>query len=152
MLKLTALWITALIALIFGSALHADSYGQHDYLLPERFPVYAQDGAVTNNPDSGLSQRQLPTINLFKGRPGGYIACYSHHEAGSAYSVGDSIYVMGQIRLPGRYEGRIFQPKGYRNRDISAQDSFKALCTEHLPSCQGDCWAGGDTGGWFGIP
>ncbi len=59
---------------------------------------------------------------------------------------------MGQVRLRGDYDGRIFQPRGYRGADISALPRFKRMCGRALPSCRHDgCWAGGDTGGWFGL-
>ncbi|ELR99180.1 toll/interleukin-1 receptor domain-containing protein [Gloeocapsa sp. PCC 73106] len=96
---------------------------------------------------------RLPTVNDFVGYPGCYVACYSHTKEGSQYSVGGNIYVMGQIRVEGRYEGRICKPKGYETADISAEPKFKELCAEKLPEvCQDDsCWAGGDTGGFLGL-
>ncbi len=59
---------------------------------------------------------------------------------------------MGQVRVKGQYVARICQPEGYQGKDISAAPMFKMLCSKSIPSCAaGDCWAGGDTGGWFGI-
>ncbi len=79
----------------------------------------------------------------------GAIACYSYSEAGSSYSVGN-VYVMGIIDgINGRYNGRIFQPQGYENNDISAP-IFKHLCNSRFPACKNGCWAGGDTGGFYG--
>lgn len=83
---------------------------------------------------------------------GGYIAIYSRNASQGVYSVGDDIYVIGQIRLQGKYIGRIFHPAGYEEQDVSAVDEFKRLADENFSGCQGDCCAGGDTGGWFGIP
>ena len=57
-----------------------------------------------------------------------------------------------EIRLQGKYIGRIFHPAGYEGQDISAAEELKQLADETFSACQGDCWAGGDTGGWFGIP
>ncbi|MGD9592169.1 MAG: hypothetical protein AB7V32_06580, partial [Candidatus Berkiella sp.] len=59
----------------------------------------------------------------------------------------------GQIRVPGKYHQRICVPAGYEDKDISAATEFNSLCAKHLPlACPGSiCWAGGDTGGWFGI-
>lgn len=116
----------------------------------EDFNVYVgADGSVINWLASRYEKRILPTINKYMGDDGGYIACYSHNEEGSIYSIGDSIYVMGQIRLQGHYIGQVFHPQGYENQDISAAQEFKDLCNQIFPACKGDCWAGGDTGGWF---
>jgi hypothetical protein len=81
----------------------------------------------------------------------GSIACYSHSEVGSSYSVGKDIYVMGIVDgLKGRYVGRTFQPEGYEGQDISALSVFKDQCNARFPSCKNGCWAGGDTGGFYG--
>ncbi|WP_244329421.1 hypothetical protein [Tolypothrix sp. PCC 7910] len=123
-----------------------------DYLLPEDFRVYVSDeGVVINWAAPGYTEKILPTVNKYTKRDGGYIACYSRNLEGSIYSVGDGIYVMGQIRLQGRYIGRIFHPKGYENKDISAAEEFKTLCNQTFPAARSGGWAGGDTGGWFGI-
>ena len=123
-----------------------------DYLLPENFKVYvAPEGGVVNWPAPGYEERVLPTVNEYSGDDGGYIACYSHNQEGSAYSVGDEIFVMGQIRLQGQYIRRIFHPKGYEGQDIKTAQKLKDLCNQTFPACKGDGWAGGDTGGWFGI-
>jgi len=123
-----------------------------DHLLPEHFTVYVLGGAVVNWPAPGSRTTPLPTRNLYRGPGGGYVACYSQHAKGSAYGVGGKVYVMGQVRLRGDYDGRIFQPEGFRGVDISAAPHFKQVCAKALAACRaGDCWAGGDTGGWFGI-
>jgi len=81
----------------------------------------------------------------------GAISFYSHSLAGSSYSVGQNIYVMGIIDgLKGQYKGRIFQPEGYENQDISSNQDFKNQCNARFPSCNNGCWAGGDTGGFYG--
>lgn len=123
-------------------------------ILPAAFPVYAGGGAVVNRPFPGLEATTLPTVNQFLDYPGCYVACYSRNQENSIYSVGGGIYVMGQIRVPGSYEGRICLPRDYETADISAEPKFKALCAENLADvCSGNsCWTGGDTGGWFGIP
>ncbi len=46
-----------------------------------------------------------------------------------------------------------YNPTHVENPDISALQSFKELCSHQVPSCKDmECWAGGDTGGWFGVP
>jgi hypothetical protein len=90
----------------------------------------------------------LPTTSP----PSGSIACYSHNQEGSSYSVGNDIYVMGLINhLMGRYVGRIFQPEGYEGKDISKEQQFKNFCNGTFLACKGECWAGGDTGGFYGL-
>lgn len=123
-------------------------------LFPEDYKVYYSPGiGVINYPVNGTIEKILPTKNIFSKTPGCYIACYSHQEKNSVYPVAKDIFVMGQIRVEGRYEGRICKPKGYENKDISAEAAFKKMCeyafTEACPNL--GCWAGGDTGGWFGV-
>jgi len=120
-------------------------------LLPENFAVYVRGNSVINHPMPGFTRRILPTVNRFRGRPGCYIACYSHNRDGSVYGVGGNIYVMGQLRVRGRYIRRVCHPEGHVNRDISAADSFRRMCNQAFSTCRNGCWAGGDTGGWFGI-
>jgi hypothetical protein len=120
-------------------------------MLPEDFRVYVGEEGIINHPSSGYQERILPTINSYQGNDGGYIAIYSRNISQGVYSVGDGIYVIGQIRLQGKYIGRIFHPTGYEEREISAAEELKQLADETFESCQGDCWTGGDTGGWFGI-
>ncbi len=120
-------------------------------LLPSPFPVYILgNSGVINHPYPGAERALLPTDNSYTMTPGCYIACYSHNQG--VYPVASDIYVMGQIRVPGEYVARICQPEGYKGVDISKSDKFKFLCSEKLKECKNNtCWAGGDTGGWFGI-
>lgn len=140
-----------------GIALYAGStYGDNDFmhtrLLPENYSVYTSGGQVVNRPYPGLGRQALPTVNSFRGAPGCYVACYSHSSEKAAYSVGGGIYVMGQVRVGGRYIKRVCHPENYVNKDISAEQYFKHLCNRTFPDrCTTGCWAGGDTGGWFGI-
>ncbi|HEY9849223.1 MAG TPA: hypothetical protein V6D28_07175 [Leptolyngbyaceae cyanobacterium] len=145
-------WVTATIAIFLLSYSYQAVLSQmKGYFLPEDFRVYVSDQGAVNWPAPGYTEKILPTVNKYMGRDGGYVACYSRNEEGSIYSVGGGIYVMGQIRLQGRYIGRIFHPKGYENKDISAAQEFKDLCNQTFPTARGGGWAGGDTGGWFGI-
>ena len=132
------------------ASLSACSKEEPPGLLPADFAVYVKDQTVLNRPAGGFEKKILPTRNIFKGMPGGYVACYSRIESYSVYGVGHGIFVMGQIRMPGEYAGKVFQPEGFAGKDISADPLFKDLCNAQFTSCQKQCWAGGDTGGWFG--
>jgi hypothetical protein len=91
--------------------------------------------------------------NFYRYSPGCYIACYSRDAKHSAYGVGGNIYANGIIRVNGIYVSRICQPQGYFFKDISKIDYFSKLCQKRIASCKsGHCWAGGDTGGFVGIP
>ena len=68
------------------------------------------------------------------------------------YGVGGNIYVAGQIRVKGHYEGRIFMPEGYHQGDDITQDpALVALADKYFPYLAGQMWLGGDTGCWFGV-
>lgn len=120
-------------------------------ILPEDFRVYVRGSTVINHPQPGFDERVLPTVNDFRGEPGCYVACYSHDARRGVYGVGGSIYVMGQVRVPGHYEGRVCLPDRYGRSDISAAQGIKELCKASIPACGDGCWGGGDTGGWFGV-
>ncbi|WP_454782359.1 hypothetical protein [Legionella sp. WA2022007384] len=120
-------------------------------LLPSPYPVYILgNNGVVNQPYPGAERALLPTDNSYTMTPGCYIACYSHKPG--VYPVAADIYVMGQIRIWGEYVAGICQPHGYKGMDISQVSKFKFLCSEKFNACKNNiCWAGGDTGGWFGI-
>jgi len=95
----------------------------------------------------------LPIHNDYMGPDGGYVAIYTREQDRAVYGVGGDIYVMGAIRVQGRYHGRIFVPKGYALGDnITRDKAILALCEKHYPDMKGKMWIGGDTGGWFGYP
>jgi hypothetical protein len=138
---LVIILISVLIVLIFPNVAKTQ---MTNYFLPEDFKVYVSPYAgVANWAAPGYEERVLPTVNKYMGDDGGYIACYSRNQEGSIYSVGGGIYVMGQIRLQGQYIDRIFHPKGYEDKDISAAQEFKNLCNQTFPASIG--------GGWFGF-
>lgn len=121
-------------------------------LLPHNFMVYVKGNTVINHPARGFESRILPTINHYAGVDGGYVALYTRKKAGAVYSVGDGIYVVGQIRVQGKYLNRIFFPKGYSEGDNITQDKrILALCHQYFPEFKGKVWIGGDTGGWYGV-
>jgi hypothetical protein len=124
----------------------------NENMLPENFTVYTDGSTIVNHPAPGLKAVNLPTHNSYQGNQGCYVACYSHSKTAGVYSVGNDIYVSGQVRVPGSYENRICIPDGYANNDISKANKFKNLCDSTIKACKNNhCWAGGDTGGWFGI-
>lgn len=153
-MKLRSFFIATLFLLLTqaSTAAAAHAVDPTQILLPENFDVYVNGETVINHPAAGFSETALPTVNLYKGVPGCYIACYSQQEANSVYPVGKRIYLMGQVRVAGKYAGRICEPTNFAGKDISGSEPFKALCNEKIPACNGaHCWAGGDTGGWFNI-
>jgi hypothetical protein len=118
--------------------------------LPNPFYVYVKDNVVINHPAPGYEKRLLPTDSSFS-HVGCYIACYSHDPNGAIYGVGQGIYVKGQVRVSGLYLGRVCYPQGYFHKDISKEATFKEICAKRIHTCGNNCWAGGDTGGWYGI-
>ena len=140
-----------------GQSTDTSIYGRIDpdpnkAILPTNFKVYFRDNVVVNVSYPGFEEKTLPTVSKFIGYPGCYVAAYSRRKEKSVYSVGGDIYVMGQVRVPGSYQERICLPVGYEKADISAVPQFKLIFAKVLPSaCEEGCWAGGDTGGWFGI-
>ncbi len=125
---------------------------QTPWMLPEDFRVYVHGGVVINHRAYGFEERVLPTVNHYMGADGGYVAIYTLRSDQAIYGVGGGIYVAGQIRVPGKYVGRIFIPAGYLPGDDITQDpEILAICEEYFPELKGDMWIGGDTGGWFGI-
>lgn len=123
------------------------------YLLQEDFRVYSDDEQVINHPYPGFSERILPTWNVYMGTDGGYVAIYTREKEAGVYGVGGGIYVVGQVRVRGNYEGRIFVPSGYRlGDDITHDPIILNLCEDLYSDMKGKIWIGGDTGGWFGIP
>lgn len=137
------------------------SVKQHDHYdskpesrpLPEDFTVYTNGQSVVDHAYAGPDFKacSLPTVNHYTGSNGGYVALYSHEEKGSAYSIGNGIYVMGQVRIPGQYKGRIFVPEGYQLGDnITKEGKILEICKQYFPDLE-DFWIGGDTGGWYGI-
>jgi len=111
--------------------------------LDENFVVYVKGTTAVNVPNPGFEKKIIPTNNDYRGVNGCYVACYSHEKINSIYPFNNDIFIMGQVRLPGSYNQRICMP----NSNIDANK----LCNDKIKTCNGKCWAGGDTGGWFGI-
>jgi hypothetical protein len=120
--------------------------------LPEKFKVYVKGGSIISHHEPGYEEKVLPTVNIFRGKNGGYVAFYTRDSKVGVYAVGGGFYSMGQIRLPGEYFGRIFVPEGCEDKDLNTVQWLKDLGNQHFPSAKGNIWAGGDTGGWFDPP
>jgi len=135
----------------FSTSVFAVVTDPNQILLPELYPVYTDGTSVLNHPADGFAEHLLPTVNLYKGMPGCYIACYSRKSENSIYSAGDSVFVLGVVRVAGKYNNeRICEPTNFAGRNITGDPTFKTICTEKIASCVGGhCWAGGDTGQFF---
>lgn len=123
-----------------------------NHSLPEQFFIYTNGHGVINHPVPGFAKKILPTNNDYNGMPGCYISCYSKNKSKAIYAVSSIAYVYGQIRVPGRYKGRMCVPNGYGNKTVGEDKTFMDLCADKILTCKGNnCWAGSDTGGWYGI-
>ncbi len=142
-----------LLNLVLLGALSTMNAQEIPYYLPEDFAVYTDGETLINwQPSPQYEEIKLPTFNFYQGDNGGYLAICTREQEMGVYSVGDGIYVMGQIRVEGHYEGRIFIPKGFNaGDDITQQIEFLQICEIYFPNMRGLMWVGGDTGGWFGI-
>ena len=117
--------------------------------LPEHFKVYVKGESLISHYEPGYEEKVLPTFNVYKGKDGGYIECYIRDpEKKSVCSVGGGFYLIGQIRLQGKYNGRIFVPKGCEGKDLNTVRWITNLCKQHFSS-EDNIWVGNDTGGWF---
>lgn len=121
------------------------------YMLPEDFKVYVKGNQVVNQYYDGFDERVLPVKNHYKGVDGGYVALYTRKKEGSVYSVGGGIYVIGMVRVKGKYIGRVFYPEGYQEgANITQDKAILEICHNYFPSHRGALWIGGDTGNWYG--
>lgn len=119
-------------------------------IFPEHFPVYIRNSQTTNAPTPGAIEKYLPTNNQYNHNPGCYIACYRKNSG--LYLVEKNIYVVGQIRVKGLYSKKtnLCQPLMQENFDFSHSEKYNNLCNQSFPACdQAQCWAGGDTIGWY---
>jgi hypothetical protein len=137
----------------FGESMYREQEMRNQRLLPEGlFTVYARGHFVSRSPWIGCNVRYLPTFNHYEGPNGGYVAIYTRDPNQGVYSVGEGIYVAGQVRVEGTYNRRIFVPLGFSLADDITQDSkILEICTFYFPDLKGKMWIGGDTGGWFGL-
>ena len=137
---------------IFSLPALADIDEANRFLLPNPLRIFTDGTTIINHPAKNFTKKLLPINNDFKDYPGCYIACYSHQETDSIYSVSNDIHVMAQIRVPGKYNNRICEPTLFTGNDISKSKAFSDICSSKIKACKNThCWAGGDTGGWLGI-
>lgn len=122
-----------------------------DY-LPPCFTIYANDeGRAALHPAEGLEERDIPVVNLFDRTPGCYIACYSRNPDKGVFPVADGIYMIGQIRVRGSYNSTLCVPEDYETKDIRGEKTFKEICSKSFSCIGNSCWAGPNTGAWFGL-
>lgn len=120
--------------------------------LPPCFKVYANDqGSAVLQPTPGFDERTMPVVNIFTRAPGCYVACYSNNPDKSVYALTRSIYMVGQIRVRGSYVGKMCVPENFETADIRGEKAFKELCSKSFSCAGNSCWAGPDTGAWFGL-
>lgn len=132
---------------------------ENAHLASDTQPISKNTGDPNTSFLLSVYANNLPVFNHFKEDSGCYIACYSNKPG--VYNV-DQYGVHGLIRVSGTYpvktfnnseENRICQPQVAS--PISESQELKNLCNSHLNSCANECWAGGDTGGFFlrmGLP
>jgi len=110
--------------------------------LPENFQVYVLNHQASTTPKYGSEPIIIPTNNDYRHNPGCYMVCY-HRGAGLYSPNNDDVFVVGQVRIAGLYDKKgICQPLHGKAYDES-------LCTQLFAACQHECWAGGDSGGWY---
>ena len=135
-MKSTHALIPSLVLILGTFNVYATGFDPSNPML---MPGSSRDIVIKNNVD-------------FKGSPACYIACYSYQKQRSIYSIGHNLYVMGNIRVSGTYQGKVCKPTHFEDKDISKEVDFKQLCSKKIKACKsGQCWAGGDTGDGFGI-
>ncbi len=102
------------------------------------------------DPSVEVDSVKPPTVNLYRGSPGCYVACYSR-TAYPASLGGDEIYALGQVRVPGKYREGICVPTDYKNKDLSKEEFFSEICGQAFPDLclDNSCWADGNSGRWF---
>ena len=119
--------------LLIGLSLLSQEEVGNRFLLPEDFKVYAGNHGVVNHPVQGLTEKTLTTRNLFQKTPGCYIACYSRDPEKGIYSVGDGIFVMGQIRVKGKYDERVANPINSKTKTSAPNKNSKIYVISIFP-------------------
>lgn len=149
MIKTLAKFSSVLISMsLITTSLYAIE--PNNILLPNPFPVYTNGNVVINHAYPGFVKKELPINNDYNKNPGCYMACYSHDGKNAVYAVSKNIFVLGMIRIPGKYSKRICIP------DITPKQNYQnyplpTICNRSFKSCGNSCWVGGDTAGFYGI-
>jgi hypothetical protein len=118
--------------------------------LPEKFTLFLFKDNISTVESPGSMITSLAVNNDKMINPGCYIACY-RHDYGD-YTLDQKNYVVGLVRVWGSYNlsTQVCVPHETRNKDISKIKQYTDECTNSFSTCsKEECWAGGDTGGWF---
>ena len=151
-MKAKGFFLTGVLLMLTTSVIADNINGANQTLLPEQFVIYTDGKTVINHPEIGFAEKQLPTVNLYKGNPGCYIACYSQKKDNAIYAINDNTFALGQVRIAGRYSKGVCEPTNFSGKNITQETAFRTICTDKIPACVGvNCWAGGETGSWFGL-
>ncbi|MBN8828496.1 MAG: DUF4153 domain-containing protein [Sphingobacteriia bacterium] len=109
------------------------SSGGYAGILPEDYTVYITgEGNIMNiYPVPNSKKVIFPTKNHYQGIDGCYMECYSNKKQNAVYSVAKDLYVIGQVRIKGKYnQFLVCNPNG------NIKESFK-LCEKYFPeSCK----------------
>lgn len=142
-----------LIMALLPTYVFADISIPNKTLLPDEFKVYYNKkvGRLSRAPFKGGKETVIPTNNEYKDAPGCYISCHAKNAQEAAYPISDKIYVMGQVRVEGRYRDGLCLPKGYENKDVRSAKALKEKCEQSFPTkCENNsCWADSHTSNWF---
>ncbi|MCE2993357.1 MAG: hypothetical protein ACK5WS_04530 [Alphaproteobacteria bacterium] len=147
---MTRFFISLIFAVIFLQYQDAICAVDHkNYILPEETRMYLSESGDLAEVQIDSSYREIvvPMINYYKGEGGCYLVCYSVDSDHSAYPLGNGNYVVGQIRMDGKYFGSKCVSKVAVNFDAMdvCHDFFSNQCFAN------SCWIGSETGAWFGL-
>lgn len=122
------------------------------FVLDDNFKVLVdENNQVVYHDAPGITIKKLPTINEFQNAPGCYLLCYSESAQHSVYQTNDGDYVVGQIRVPGRYVNQNCVPTNYEDEDIEDNRTFKRKCKKYFRGpCATGCKIETNTKKWFG--
>lgn len=78
----------------------------------------------------------------YAGEPHCNLAVYSPNAQGSVAPSGDGTYIMGFLRVRGRYVKGIAQPEGFEGQDLRTVPWFQNMCNRYFPACRKQGWVG----------
>jgi hypothetical protein len=120
-------------------------------MLPDQFKVYYNDKmGFSTKSFKGSQEKIIPTNNEYREQPGCYLACVSKSSKDAAFHVLDNVYMMGQMRVKGRYMNGMCIPAGYESKDARNSKELKDQCQKAFPEkCdKGSCFIETRTGSW----